>query len=158
MNLHLLPYTPERDAYRLLGIPPSATDDEIALACRRLSRAFHPDVNRSPRATQEMQVVNVVRRVMTDPGSRAVYDRERYRFHAGIGRTPRPSLAPAVEPMRFERRPSSAAERYARAAMLGLRAALAAMAPPRCGGCRSVILAADAYCPGCGTPLLTTGA
>ncbi len=80
--MRLLPYTPERDAYRLLGVPPSASIDEIGMACRRLARTFHPDHNQSPRATQEMQVVNAVRRVLSDPEWRATYDRERWRFHA----------------------------------------------------------------------------
>ncbi len=56
----LLPYTPDRDVYRLLGVPASASADEITAACRRLARTFHPDYNHSSRATAEMQVVNTV--------------------------------------------------------------------------------------------------
>ena len=45
MELRLLPYTPERDVYRLLGLPANASADEITAACRRLARTFHPDRN-----------------------------------------------------------------------------------------------------------------
>ena len=80
MTASLLPYSPERDVYRLLQVAPTANDLEIAAACRRLALAFHPDHNRSPRAHEEMQVVNAVRHLLTYPYSRAAYDRARRRF------------------------------------------------------------------------------
>ncbi len=92
MTPRLLPYSPERDVYRLLDVPSSASIDEILAACRRLARTFHPDLNESGRATEEMQVVNVVRQVMSDPASRATYDRERYRFHAAMSQPSDPML------------------------------------------------------------------
>ena len=152
----LLPYTPDRDVYRLLGVPASASPDEITAACRRLARTFHPDRNASARATAEMQVVNTVRKVLTDPEARAVYDRERLRFHASRGR---PSLyRPPVsaQPMRALPAPPSPVERYARATVVGMRVALASLLPDRCPRCRAVPLADDdAYCVACGTPLRT---
>ena len=155
MELRLLPYTPERDVYRLLELPPSASDEDITAACRRLARTFHPDHNRSVRATQEMQIVNAVRRAMTDPDTRARYDRERWRFHAELSRAARPA-ARAWEPIHVApvARPSPLA-RYARAAAFGIRAAWSALLPPRCPGCRTVVGAEDAYCAACGTPRLT---
>jgi hypothetical protein len=177
MHQPLLPYTPERDAYRLLGVPPSASSDEILAACRRLARTFHPDRNASVRANQEMQVVNSVRRVMTDPGSRAAYDRERARFHATRARfaaafpaasvrpgRPSPSPAPVPEPAVADA-PDPATPvlpttvgRYLRAAGVGVRALLTALSPARCRTCRIVIDERDTFCAACGTPLLTTGA
>lgn len=174
MTPHLLPYTPDRDAYRLLGVPPTASTDEIHAACRRLARTFHPDRNRSGRATQEMQIVNVVRRVMTDPEERARYDWERRRFHQELIRptvgqlhawapphapTPVPSPAPsaAAGPMRTPGAARSPAVRYLRAGLLGVRAAVAGLAPTRCRGCRIVIGPDDVYCAACGTPRLTGG-
>jgi curved DNA-binding protein CbpA len=161
MTLRLLPYSPERDAYRLLGVPPTASLDEIGAACRRLARTFHPDHNESPRANQEMQVVNAVRRVMSDPEWRAIYDRERRRFHAArfagaASRRPIDPLA-GIAPLRIERQPASPLERYARALAIGVRAAVGALAPPRCRRCRTVIDSVDAYCAACGTPLLGGG-
>ncbi len=161
MYPRLLPYSPERDVYRLLGVPPSASIDEIANACRRLARTFHPDRNQSMRATQEMQVVNAVREVMTDPARREVYDRERWRFLAGQARSaadargiPRPTVlgAPGVA---ADRRRSSW-ERYLLAVRAGVRTLLLELAPPRCRSCRIVVDREDAYCAACGTPRLTT--
>jgi len=153
----LLPYTPERDVYRLLGVPSSASTDEITAACRRLARTFHPDYNPSARATAEMQVVNTVRKVLTDPDTRALYDRERQRFHASLAR---PSWR--LEPIDFSparRRggatPSMAV--YLRAALIGMRATVVELLPSRCQRCRIVISGDDKFCAACGTPLLTGG-
>jgi curved DNA-binding protein CbpA len=161
MNLRLLPYTPDRDVYRLLGVPSTASNDEIHAACRRLARTFHPDRNGSDRATQEMQVVNAVRHVMTDPETRALYDRERRRFHAELVRPMTPSSARPPRPHVPPRPPvpprPSTLVRYGRALLRGLGAAAAGLTP-RCRGCRAVIDAReDVYCVTCGTPRLTGG-
>lgn len=156
----LLPYTPERDVYRLLGVPSSASTDEITAACRRLARTFHPDYNQSARATAEMQVVNTVRRVLTDPDSRALYDRERRRFHdfrefrGSVAFRPRRQVPFA--PVYSLPGPPSPLERYARATAVGVRVTVAELLPPRCPGCRAVIMADDdAFCAACGTQLPT---
>jgi hypothetical protein len=156
MNMRLLPYNPQRDVYRLLGIGANASTDEITAACRRLARTFHPDRNGSDRATAEMQVVNAVRRVMTDPESRAIYDRERSRFQAELARPTGPMLD-SWPPLHVTRPPRSPASRIARAAAIGLRTTLAELAPTRCQGCRIVIEREDSFCAACGTPLLTGG-
>ena len=157
MDLRLLPYTPERDVYRLLGVPATAGPDEISAACRRLAQTFHPDLNRSQRANQEMQVVNAVRRAMTDPDTRARYDRERWRFHADLSRAVEPA-ARAWEPVHVEPPPEpSPMTRYARAALVATRVVIATLLPPRCRGCRTVVGSDDRYCAACGTPRLTGG-
>lgn len=156
MTLRLLPYTPERDVYRLLGIPATASVDEIGVACRRLARTFHPDLNQSGRATEEMQVVNTVRRVLADPEWRAIYDRERHRFHAALSR-PTEGMIHAWPPHTAPRSRPNPFGRYLRAAVVGVGAALLSLAPPRCKGCRAVVMNGDAYCVTCGTPLLGGG-
>ena len=151
----LLPYTPDRDVYRLLGVPASASADEITAACRRLARTFHPDYNHSSRATAEMQVVNTVRRVLTDPASRALYDRERRRFHASLGRVAfRERPTEPFTPVYSLPGPPSPLERYARATLVGVRVTVTELLPARCSGCRAVVLEdEDAFCAACGTPL-----
>lgn len=157
MYQSLLPYTPERDAYRLLGVRASASSDEITVACRRLARSFHPDRNPSARATAEMQVVNSVRQVLSDPETRALYDRERFRFHDMRSRVAfrQPSPVPFA-PVYSLAGPPTPLERYARATLVGVRVTVAELLPARCSGCRAVIMADDdAFCAACGTPRLT---
>ena len=156
MTPRLLPYSPERDVYRLLGVPSSASIEEITAACRRLARTFHPDLNGSGRATEEMQVVNVVRQVMSDPELRATYDRERYRFHAAMSQ-PSESMVRAWPPMSARPRPRNPIARYLGAAAAALRVTADSLAPRRCRGCRMVLPPEDAFCVACGTPLLPGG-
>lgn len=152
MDISLLPYQPDRDVYRLLGVPPNAGRVEIVAACRRLARAFHPDRNVSQRATEEMQVVNAVRSLLTDPGSRAEYDQERLSFIQATVRSR------AVEPSpRIAERAGAAALRRtahtARAAMAGMLAAFKSLPPARCHACEAPVEPDYRFCGGCGTPL-----
>jgi curved DNA-binding protein CbpA len=154
----LLPYAPERDVYRLLQVDPNANSEEIQAACRRLARTFHPDRNQSPRAHEEMQIVNAVRHLLADPSARAAYDGARSRFlYDGYRPSPtyrharsvpgpvRPFVAlPARQTWRWQ------AIRLARAFAAGIRGAIAELGPPRCSTCRSPIEIGDRYCAGCG--------
>ena len=155
----LLPYSPERDVYRLLQVDPNANNEEIAAACRRLARTFHPDRNRSSRAHEEMQVVNAVRHLLTDPRSRAAYDGARRRYlYDGYRPLPQdyraavqPRAASPIEPFTpaapgFGQR----VLRFARALGAGLRGIVAEFGPPRCSACRELIEVGDRYCPRCG--------
>ena len=157
MTPRLLPYSPERDVYRLLGVPSSASLDEISAACRRLARTFHPDLNESGRATEEMQVINVVRQVMSDPEWRATYDRERYRFHAAMSQPSEPMLN-AWPPISVRpAAPRNPLTRYVVAAAAAVRVTVAGLMRPRCRRCRMVVPDGDAFCVACGTPLLPGG-
>jgi curved DNA-binding protein CbpA len=155
----LLPYSPERDVYRLLQVNPNANNDEITAACRRLARTFHPDRNRSGRAHEEMQVVNAVRHLLTDPRSRAAYDGARRRYlYDGYRPAPQDyraavQLRPATSIRPFTPAPpgfAARALRFARAVRAGLRGIVAEFGPPRCSACRELIEVGDRYCPRCG--------
>jgi curved DNA-binding protein CbpA len=154
MDLRLLPYQPERDVYRLLGLPPSAGRAEILSACRRLARAFHPDRNESARATEEMQVVNAVRSVLIDPRSRAEYDHARLRYlrqqvvAEPIPVTPRVGWRPQISLRRGRE-----LRRTGRAAMVALLAGMRALPPARCDDCNAWVQPEYRFCPACGSRL-----
>jgi curved DNA-binding protein CbpA len=151
----LLPYSPERDVYRLLQVSPNAGRDEILAACRRLALTFHPDRNPSPRATDAMQIVNAIRTMLTDPVARAEYDWWRVRWEAAErGRLTAMAVGWAARGQvpAGSRAPGGA--RYLRAALIATRATLGALLPARCAGCRMVVDDDDAWCAGCGSRLL----
>lgn len=154
MDLRLLPYQPDRDVYRLLGVPPSAGRVEIVAACRRLARAFHPDRNESERATEEMQVVNAVRAVLINPRSRAEYDHARLSYlrqHAPVARGPAaPTRVPRPEPALHG---GKELRRTARAAMVALLAGVRALPPARCDDCNTWVQPDYRFCPACGARL-----
>ena len=154
MDLRLLPYPPERDVYRLLGLAPSAGRAEILSACRRLARAFHPDRNESARATQEMQVVNAVRSVLIDPRSRAEYDHARL-FYLRQQTMAQPIPVSRRIPWRPPRILGRARElrRTARAAMAALVVGMRALPPPRCDDCNTWVRPDYRFCPDCGARL-----
>ncbi|MYW21844.1 DnaJ domain-containing protein, partial [Streptomyces sp. SID2955] len=64
-----------RDFYEVLGVSRTASQDEIQQAYRRLARRHHPDVNKDPGAEERFKDLNEAYSVLSDPKSRARYDR-----------------------------------------------------------------------------------
>lgn len=65
------------DFYSILGVPSSATREEIHAAYTRQARRWHPDVCKDPRSSERMTALNQAWMALKDPPARAAYDRAR---------------------------------------------------------------------------------
>jgi len=64
-----------KDYYQILGVPRTATPDEIKKAYRKLARQHHPDNNPGDkRAEAKFKEINEANEVLSDPDKRRKYD------------------------------------------------------------------------------------
>lgn len=74
-----------QDYYAILGVPSTASDEEIRRAYRTAAQRFHPDVNRATGASILFRDINTAYEVLANRADRAQYDQA---FHAQLPRTP----------------------------------------------------------------------
>ncbi len=64
-----------KDYYRVLGVSPQATDDDIKKAFRAMARKYHPDVAKDKKSAEEkFKEINEANEVLSNPESRRKYD------------------------------------------------------------------------------------
>ena len=80
-----------RDYYEVLGVPRSASADDIKRAYRRLARKYHPDLqpaSERAKAAERFKEINEANEVLTDPEKRAKYDALGEQWKSGAEYTP----------------------------------------------------------------------
>ncbi|MEU0563936.1 molecular chaperone DnaJ [Nonomuraea sp. NPDC005983] len=76
----------EKDYYAVLGVPKTATPEEIKKAYRKLARQYHPDTNQGDSAKEtKFKEVSEAYDVLSDSKSRKEYDEARTLFGSGVG-------------------------------------------------------------------------
>ncbi len=78
----------QRDYYEILGVPRTASSEDLKAAFRKLARQYHPDVNKSHDAEERFKEINEAYAVLSDQEKRSVYDRFGHAGLRGMGGSP----------------------------------------------------------------------
>jgi molecular chaperone DnaJ len=79
-----------KDFYQVLGVPDSASQEDIKKAYRRLAKQYHPDANpNNAKAAERFKEVSEAHSTLSDPEKRKQYDQmRRYGAFDGMPRRP----------------------------------------------------------------------
>jgi molecular chaperone DnaJ len=81
----------EKDYYKVLGVPKTASADEVKKSYRKLARKYHPDANKGDaKAEERFKEISEAYNVLSDAKRRKEYDDARSLFGSGGFRTPGP--------------------------------------------------------------------
>lgn len=70
------PFGGQRTLYQVMQVDPLAEPEVIDAAFKRLALKYHPDTSTSPDATARMRELLEAKKILSDPGRRALYDRQ----------------------------------------------------------------------------------
>ena len=80
-----------KDYYATLGVPRTASDQDIKKSFRKLAREFHPDVAKDKKTAEEkFKEINEAYEVLSDPDKRKKYDQYGSTWKEGGGYQPPP--------------------------------------------------------------------
>src|SRR5438309_7515940 len=64
-----------KDYYEVLGVPRTASEDDIKKSFRKLARQYHPDVAKTKKGAEDkFKEINEAYEVLSDPAKRKKYD------------------------------------------------------------------------------------
>lgn len=96
------------DFYKVLGVFPNATGDEIKRAYRKLAVLYHPDKNPDPKVAERFKEITEAYNTLSDEESRRLYD---LKFSAAFQEVfTKPPKAPHRDP-RYRQQPPAASRR-----------------------------------------------
>jgi hypothetical protein len=103
-----------KDYYKVLGVPATATYEEIKRAWRILAKRYHPDVSEEPDAEDKFKELQQAYSTLKDPVERSEYNRVREQAAA------KPNFEPDRAAYRYWQSPTPARRSFVRKALHGL--------------------------------------